>query len=454
MVDQLAKLFDIRFKLCNRTRDVSHTNTKREGEHLGAIVIAAFSRFQSNNQLILAADHCGRGHRYLESVDIASKCTDLCAVDAHGVRKRLALDTREGVGKEYSVTGKYGGHGRGNVKRGLCLSDGNGDMLHCNVLVIIAALDHIEYDVGSHIGCGGDRFLQNRSVNDTAVVLAHEHSVFQRTARGGACANERLRIAIVDQILNSGGLCQNGSCFSNGKAANLKFGHSLVVIALGHADLNGVGSTVCGDGYLVTVLIILHGDLSNSYDSVLCRNGNRFVLTVIDEVRGVHAIEIILCESSLRNGHLYGRGSGGFGIKARLAVCHHAVVVNGTDYTGGGRVGCIGRARDGSATDCVAVSVTVPLITQSSAVVVVGRGNTESFCEIAPAVASINRLITDGGFDRIVLQHGDGGCKPRVKSGNIVFKGKYYLSFRIIFLGLGVVVAVHFAVCKKLTEKY
>ena len=293
MVDQLAKLFDIRFKLCNRAREVSHTDTKREGEHIGVVVIAACSRFQSNDQLILAADHCGRGHRYLESVDIASKCTDLCAVDAHGIRERLALDTREGVGKEYSVAGKYGGHGRGNVKRGLCLSDGNGDMLYFNALVIIIALDHIEYDVGSRIGCGGERFLKNRSVNVTAVVLARDHSVFQRAARGGACVNECQRIAIVDQILNSGGLCQNGSCFFDSIVTCLNR-FRFIVIALCYFYIKVVVARIDGSTLHAVVgrVLIPNVEIAHTYDPVLDCNGNRLFLAVISEVGRICVIEM------------------------------------------------------------------------------------------------------------------------------------------------------------------
>ena len=119
-------------------------------------------------------------------------------------------------------------------------------MLHCNVLVIIAALHHIEYDVGSRVCGGGDRFLQNRSVNGTAVVLARDHSVSQRATRGGACVNERQFLAVVEQIFNSGGRCQNGSCFFDGKQANLKLCYRLVVITLGYVYINVICSRVCG----------------------------------------------------------------------------------------------------------------------------------------------------------------------------------------------------------------
>ena len=177
-------------------------------------------------------------------------------------------------------------------------------MLHSNALVIIIALDHIEYDVGSRIGCGGERFIKNRSVNVTAVVLARDHSVFQRAARGGACANERLRIAIVDQILNSGGLCQNGSCFSNGKTANLKFGHSLVVITLGYVYINVICSRICGrtDKLIAVRIVIPHGDSTHTDDAAFRFDKRCLCGAVVDCAVGKSSAEIVCLRRCLLNG--------------------------------------------------------------------------------------------------------------------------------------------------------
>ena len=166
-------------------------------------------------------------------------------------------------------------------------------MLYFNALVIIIALDHIEYDVGSRIGCGGERFLKNRSVNATAVVLARDHSVFQRAARGNACVNKCLSLAVVDQILNRGGRGHNGTCFFDDIVTCLNR-FRFIVIALGYVNHHGICTCVYRRAVhkVALIVVILDGDSAHTDDTVLDCNGNRLSFAVISEVGRKCVIEM------------------------------------------------------------------------------------------------------------------------------------------------------------------
>ena len=126
----------------------------------------------------------------------------------------------------------------------------------------------------------------------------------QRAAGSRARGCDCLQLAVVDQILNRGRRGHNGSRFCDGKAADLKVGHSLVVSALGDIDLNGI--CTCVDGRAVhkvaLSIVILDGDLTHTGDAAFRFDKRRLCGAVVDCAVGKSAAEIVCLRRCLLNG--------------------------------------------------------------------------------------------------------------------------------------------------------
>ena len=306
--NKIVQLVNVRFKLCDISRKVNHTNIKREGEHLGCAIVAARMGDYGNHQLILAADHCGGRYGYFESVDIASKVADLCAFDSDKIGEHLVLDARQGVGKENGVTGENRGNGRSHVQGRRCSTNRDGDILHCNAFVIVIACDPVQHAIGACAGlslgvrAGTNDFFPNALGNSNAIILTAIYCILHGSAGSRARGCDCLHRAVVDQILNRGGRGHNRSRFCDGKAADLKVGHSLVVSALGDTDLNGISACVGRAFHLAAVLVILDGDLSHTEDAVFRFDKRRLCGAVVDCAVGHSAAEIVCLWRCLLNG--------------------------------------------------------------------------------------------------------------------------------------------------------
>ena len=306
--NKIVQLVNVRFKLCDISRKVNHTNIKREGEHLGCAIVAARMGDYGNHQLILAADHCGGRYGYFESVDIASKVADLCAFDSDKIGEHLVLDARQGVGKENGVTGENRGNGRSHVQGRRCSANRDGDILHCNAFVIVIARDPVQHAIGACFGlslgvrAGTNDFFPNVLGNSNAIIYTAIYCILHGSAGSRARGCDVLHRAVVDQILNRGGRGHNGGCFCDGKAADLKVGHSLVVSALGDTDLNGVSACVGRAFHLAAVLVILDGDLSHTDDAAFRFDKRRLCGAVVDCAVGHSAAEIVCLRRCLLNG--------------------------------------------------------------------------------------------------------------------------------------------------------
>ena len=306
--NKIVQLVNVRFKLCDISRKVNHTNIKREGEHLGCAIVAARMGDYGNHQLIRSTDDCGGRYGYFESVDIASKVADLCAFDSDKIGEHLVLDARQGVGKENGVTGENRGNGRSHVQGRHCSANRDGDILHRNVIVIVIACDPVQHAIGACAGlslgvrAGTNDFFPNVLGNSNAIIYTAIYCILHGSAGGRAGGCDVLHRAVVDQILNRGGRGHNRSRFCDGKAADLKVGHSLVVSALGDTDLNGVSACVGRAFHLAAVLVILDGDLSHTDDAAFRFDKRRLCGAVVDCAVGHSAAEIVCLRRCLLNG--------------------------------------------------------------------------------------------------------------------------------------------------------
>ena len=306
--NQIVQLVDIRLQIRNLARKVSHADIEREGEHLRCAIVAARMGDYGNHQLILAADHCSGRYGYFESVEIASKVADLCAFDSDKIGEHLVLDARQGVGKEDGVTGENRGNGSGNVQGRRCFADRDCDILHCNTFVIVIARDPVQHAIGACFGlslgvrAGTNDFFPNVLGNSNAIIHTAIYCILHGSAGSRARGCDCLQLAVVDQILNRGGRGHNGGCFCDGKAADLKVGHSLVVIALGDTDFHGVSACVGRAFHLAAVLVVLNGDISHTDDAVFRFDKRRLCGAVVDCAVGHSAAEIVCLRRCLLNG--------------------------------------------------------------------------------------------------------------------------------------------------------
>ena len=261
-----------------------------------------------NHQLILAADHCGGRYGYFEAVDGAIQVADLCAFDSDKIGEHLVLYARQGVGKENGVTGEYGDHGRSHVQGRRCFADRDCDILHCTVIVIVIARDSVQHAIGACFGlglgvrAGTNDFFPNVLGNSNAIIYTAIYCILHGSAGSRARGCDCLQLAVVDQILNRGGRGHNRGRFCDGKAADLKVGHSLVVSALGDTDLNGVSACVGRAFHLAAVLVILDGDLSHTEDAAFRFDKRRLCGAVVDCAVGHSAAEIVCLWRCLLNG--------------------------------------------------------------------------------------------------------------------------------------------------------